>query len=329
VDIVFVDRVVGRSMSIAEAIKALEKNFGKGIVFRLGDGSLDIKYLPTGCIALDRCIGGGFPVGKIVELYGLEGSGKSSLAMHAVREAQKCGILCGYVDVEHAFNRDFALLQGVDLDELLFSQPDFGDAALEVVEGLIPECGLIVIDSVAALTPRAEVEGDMGDTHIGLQARLMSQAMRKLTPIASKNGCTLLFINQIRMKIGAYSPETTSGGLALKFYASVRVKLRRMFGKEDKLEGGQKIEMKVIKNRCGPPFRSCVVDFLYESGFDNVSGLLDLCVYDGIILRAGNTYTYGDIKLGVGRAKAVVGLSGLYEEVLEKLNGHNKKAKKK
>lgn len=308
-------------MGINDAVNSLEKKFGKGIVIKLGQSDLKQKYLPTGSFILDRCIGGGFPVGRIVEIFGPEGSGKSSLALHAIRECQKLGIICGYVDMEHAFNSEFAKLIGVDIEELNFSQPEFGEQALEVVESFVPECGLVIVDSVASLIPKAEIEGDSGDVHMGLQARLMSQAMRRLGPKVHKSGCCLLFINQIRMKIGAYGGgETTSGGLALKFFSSVRVDLRKRMGKDDLIEGGHKIEVKVIKNRCGPPFRRGMMNFYYDRGIDNFESLLDLSVIDGIIDRRGNTYSFGDIKLGTNRGDALNGLKPYYEEVLKIYN---------
>ena len=311
----------GGGMGIKEAISELEKRFGKGIGYRLGDETRGTKYLKTGSLVLDRCIGGGFPVGRIVELYGPEGSGKTSLALHAIREAQRVGVICGYVDMEHAVDIEFAKRIGVEVGELNFAQPDYGEMALEVVMGLVGECGLIVVDSVATLTPKAEIDGDMGDVHMGLQARLMSQAMRKLGPKCSGEGCCLVFINQIRMRIGGYgSPETTSGGLALKFHAWVRVDLRRRMGEKDMLEGGHRIEFKVVKNRVGPPFRSGKSDFYYEFGLDNVGELLGLAIQDGVVILKGNSYFYGEERLGTGREQAVRGLKGFYEEVLEKIS---------
>ena len=278
---------------------------------RLGEAkTMQIEAIPTGCLSLDLALGvGGVPRGRIIEIFGPESSGKTTLAQHIVAEVQKIGGLAAFVDAEHALDPEYAAKIGVNIDELLISQPDTGEQALEIVETLVRSnaVDVIVIDSVAALTPKAEIEGEMGDQHMGLQARLMSQALRKLAGIISKSKTTVVFINQIRMKIGVVfgNPETTPGGNALKFYASVRIEIRRAAQiKQAEAIVGNRVKIKIVKNKVAPPFRACEFDIMYNEGISIPGDLLDLGVNYGTIRKNGNSYTFEETALGVGREKA-------------------------
>ncbi len=302
---------VERTKALDMALGQIEKQFGTGAVMKMGDkGSLSIETVPTGALALDLALGiGGIPRGRVIEIFGPEGSGKTTLATHIVAEAQRNGGICAYIDAEHAMDPTYARAIGVDVDELLISQPDTGEQALEIADMLIRSGALdvVVIDSVAALTPRAEIEGEMGDTHVGLQARLMSQALRKLTSNLNKSKTILLFINQLREKIGVMfgSPETTPGGRALKFYASVRLDIRRIEAIKDGLEVvGNRTRVKVVKNKCAPPFRQAEFDIMYGRGISREGSVVDLGVDLGIVKKAGAWYTYEGEQLGQGRENA-------------------------
>src|SRR5690242_5729336 len=300
-----------REKALANAIAQIEKSYGKGSVMRLGDDIRPpIQVIPTGSIALDVALGiGGLPRGRIVEIYGPESSGKTSLALHAVASAQAAGGIAGFIDAEHALDPEYARKLGVDTDQLLVSQPDTGEQALEIADMLIRSGALdiIVIDSVAALVPRAEIEGEMGDSHVGLQARLMSQALRKITGALSTSGTTAIFINQLREKIGVMfgSPETTTGGKALKFYASVRLDVRRIETLKDGTEAvGSRVKVKVVKNKVSPPFRVAEFDMLFGSGISREGGLIDMGVEHGLVRKAGAWYTYEGEQLGQGKENA-------------------------
>ena len=302
---------VERTKALDMALGQIEKQFGTGAVMKMGDkGSLAIETVSTGALALDLALGiGGIPRGRVIEIFGPEGSGKTTLATHIVAEAQRNGGICAYIDAEHAMDPIYARAIGVDVDELLISQPDTGEQALEIADMLIRSGALdvVVIDSVAALTPRAEIEGEMGDTHVGLQARLMSQALRKLTSNLNKSNTILIFINQLREKIGVMfgSPETTPGGRALKFYASVRLDIRRIEAIKDGLEVvGNRTRVKVVKNKCAPPFRQAEFDIMYGRGISREGSVVDLGVDLGIVKKAGAWYTYEGEQLGQGRENA-------------------------
>jgi len=293
------------------ALAGIEKQFGKGSVMKMGEkGSMAIGIVPTGALALDLALGvGGLPRGRVVEIFGPESSGKSTLAMHVVAEAQRNGGICAYVDAEHAMDPVYAAKIGVDVDELLISQPDTGEQALEIADMLIRSGALdiIVIDSVAALVPRAEIEGEMGDSHVGLQARLMSQALRKITGALNSTGTTAIFINQLREKIGVMfgSPETTTGGKALKFYASVRLDVRRIETLKDGNEPvGNRTRVKVVKNKVSPPFKQAEFDILYGLGISREGGLIDMGVDQGFVRKSGAWYTYDGDQLGQGKENA-------------------------
>ncbi len=293
------------------AIGQIEKNHGKGSIMKMGERTtMNIETIPTGALALDLALGvGGLPRGRVVEIYGPESSGKSTLAMHVVAEAQRNGGICAYIDAEHAMDPVYARAIGVDVDELLISQPDTGEQALEIADTLVRSGALdvVVIDSVAALTPRAEIEGEMGDSHVGLQARLMSQALRKLTANLNKSKTVCIFINQLREKIGVMfgSPETTPGGRALKFYSSVRLDIRRIESIKDGVEViGNRARVKVVKNKTAAPFKQAEFDIMYGKGISREGSLLDIGVDLGIVKKSGAWYTYDDEQLGQGRENA-------------------------
>ncbi|MQA04036.1 MAG: recombinase RecA [Streptosporangiales bacterium] len=300
-----------RDKALDTALAQIERQFGKGSVMRLGDeGRVPVAVIPTGAIALDVALGiGGLPRGRIVEVYGPESSGKTTVALHAVAQAQKAGGVAGFIDAEHALDPIYAEKLGVDTNSLLVSQPDTGEQALEIADMLIRSGALdvIVIDSVAALVPRAEIEGEMGDSHVGLQARLMSQALRKLAGALSQSGTTAVFINQLREKVGVFfgSPETTSGGKALKFYASVRLDVRRIETLKDGQEAvGNRVRVKVVKNKVAPPFRQAEFDLLYNVGISREGSLIDLGVEHGFVRKSGAWYTYDGDQLGQGKENA-------------------------
>jgi len=300
-----------KNKALEAALAQIERNFGKGSVMKLGaDQKLDVAAISTGSLGLDIALGiGGLPRGRVVEVYGPESSGKTTLALHTVAEAQKAGGICGFIDAEHALDPVYAKRLGVDVDELLISQPDTGEQALEIADTLVRSGALdvIVIDSVAALTPRAELEGEMGDSLPGLQARLMSQALRKLTASISKSGTMVIFINQIRMKIGVMfgSPETTTGGNALKFYSSVRLDIRRIgaIKAHDEVVGNQ-TRVKVVKNKVAPPFKQVEFDIMYGAGVSKTGELIDLGVKAGVVDKSGSWFSYEEQRIGQGRENA-------------------------
>jgi recombination protein RecA len=299
-----------KQKALETALSNIERSFGKGSVMRLGDKkAMDVEAVSTGSLGLDIALGiGGLPKGRIIEIYGPESSGKTTLSLHSVAEAQKNGGVCAFIDAEHALDPVYAAKLGVDLDDLLISQPDTGEQALEIADTLVRSgaVDLLVIDSVAALTPRAELEGEMGDSLPGLQARLMSQALRKLTGSISKSKCMVIFINQIRMKIGVMfgSPETTTGGNALKFYASVRLDIRRIGAIKDRDEViGNQTRVKVVKNKVAPPFRQVEFDILYGEGISKTGELIDLGVKADVIEKSGSWYSYNGERIGQGREK--------------------------
>ncbi|AYN66138.1 recombinase RecA [Euzebyella marina] len=306
----------------------LDKTYGKGAVMKMGDSVVeDVEVIPSGSLGLDIALGvGGYPRGRIIEIYGPESSGKTTLTLHAMAEAQKQGGIAAFIDAEHAFDRFYAQKLGVDIDNLIISQPDNGEQALEIADNLIRSgaIDIVVIDSVAALTPKSEIEGEMGDSKVGLHARLMSQALRKLTGSISKTHCTVIFINQLREKIGVMfgNPETTTGGNALKFYASVRLDIRRstQIKNTDGDVQGNKTRVKVVKNKVAPPFRTTEFDIMYGEGISKVGEIIDLGVQYEIVKKSGSWFSYGDTKLGQGR-DAVKSLLLDNPELFEELDG--------
>jgi recombination protein RecA len=313
-----------RDKALEMALAQIDKQYGKGSIMRMGEkGSMAIDVVQTGALSLDLALGvGGLPRGRVVEIFGPESSGKSTLAMHVVAEAQRNGGICAYVDAEHAMDPIYARAIGVDVDQLLISQPDTGEQALEIADMLVRSGALdvVVIDSVAALTPRAEIEGEMGDTHVGLQARLMSQALRKLTANLNKTNTIMIFINQLREKIGVMfgSPETTPGGRALKFYSSVRLDIRRIESIKDGTEiTGSRTRVKVVKNKVAPPFRQAEFDIMYGKGISREGSLLDMAVDMNIVKKSGAWFTYEGEQLGQGRENAKSYLSSNPEVMME------------
>lgn len=318
----------GRRVAVQGAIDQIKEKFGEGSIMKLGEArKMQVEAIPTGCLSLDLALGVfGVPRGRIIEIYGPEASGKTTLAQHIIAEAQKRGGIAAFVDAEHALDPDYARKIGVDVDNLLISQPDTGEQALDIVETLVRSnaVDVVVVDSVAALTPRAEIEGEMGDSHMGLQARLMSQALRKLTGIISRSSCTVIFINQIRQKIGVVfgNPETTTGGTALKFYSSVRIEVRR----SAQIKMGEKIignrtKVKVVKNKVAAPFRICEFDIMYNEGISIPGDLLDVGTELGVVSKSGNSYSFESEKLGVGRENAKLALRerpALMKDIREK-----------
>lgn len=317
-----------RQQAAREAIAQIRERFGEGSIMRLGEAQkMAVEAIPTGCLSLDLALGVlGVPRGRIIEVYGPESSGKTTLAQHIIAEVQKMGGLAAFVDAEHALDPAYAKKIGVNVDELLISQPDSGEQALDIVETLVRSnaVDVIVVDSVAALTPKAEIDGEMGDSHMGLHARLMSQALRKLTAVISKTKTVVIFINQIRMKIGVVfgNPETTTGGKALLFYSSVRIEVRRSAQlKMGERIIGNRVKVKIAKNKVAAPFRTCEFDIMYNEGISLTGDLLDLATEFEVIRKSGNSYSYGDEKLGIGRENAKLGLRErphLWKELREK-----------
>ena len=318
-----------RLKALQAAMAKIEKDFGKGSIMKLGDEKIEnVEVIPTGSLALNAALGvGGYPKGRIIEIYGPESSGKTTLAIHAIAEAQKNGGIAAFIDAEHAFDRFYAAKLGVNVDELLISQPDNGEQALEIADQLIRSSAIdiLVVDSVAALTPKAEIEGDMGDNKVGLQARLMSQALRKLTSSISKTNTTCIFINQLREKIGIMfgNPETTTGGNALKFYASVRLDIRRVTTlKDGDTPIGNQVRVKVVKNKVAPPFRKAEFEITFGEGISRTGEIVDLGVDLGIIKKSGSWFSYGETRLGQGRdavKKIIKDNPALSEEIEAKI----------
>ena len=317
---------------LQSTLDKIEKNYGKGSIMKLGDRPDEtFEAISTGSISLDTALGiGGFPKGRIIEIYGPESSGKTTLAIHAIAEAQKKGGISAFIDAEHAFDPVYARKLGVDVDNLLVSQPDNGEQALEIADNLIRSgaIDIIVIDSVAALTPKAEIDGEMGDSKVGLHARLMSQALRKMTSTISKTGCCCIFINQLREKIGVMfgNPETTTGGNALKFYASVRLDIRRIQAIKDGDQNiGNRVKVKVVKNKVAPPFRTCEFDLMFGEGISKQGEIVDLGVETGVIKKSGSWFSYGESKLAQGR-EGVKALLRDNPELSDELEAHIRQA---
>jgi recombination protein RecA len=319
----------GKAKTLNTALDQIHKQFGKGSIMRLGEGGVEaIPVIPTGTLSLDIATGiGGIPRGRIVEIYGPESSGKTTLALHVIAEAQKRGGVAAFIDAEHALDINYASRLGVNVDDLLVSQPDYGEQALEICEILIRSgaVDVIVVDSVAALVPKAEIDGNIGDSHVGLQARLMSQTMRKLTGILKRTNTALIFINQIRMKIGVMfgNPETTTGGNALKFYSSLRLDIRRLASIKDGQDlVGNRTRVKVVKNKCAPPFKEAEFDVVYGEGISKIGDLLDLAVTQDIVEKSGSWYSYNGERIGQGRENAKSFLKeheGLVDEIDRKV----------
>ena len=315
-----------KKKALDAAISKLEKDFGKGAVMKLGDASanVSVETVPTGSLSLDIALGlGGVPKGRIIEVYGPESSGKTTVTLHMIAEVQKRGGIAGFIDAEHAFDPVYAKNIGVDIDELYISQPDSGDQALEIAETMVRSgaMDIIVIDSVAALVPRQEIEGDMGDSHVGLQARLMSQALRKLTPVISKSNCVVVFINQLREKVGVMfgNPETTTGGRALKFYASVRMDVRRIETlKQNGEMVGNRTRIKIVKNKIAPPFKEAEFDIMFGKGISKEGDILDLAASIDVVNKSGAWYAYNGDKIGQGRENAKMYLAS-HPEVMEEI----------
>ena len=322
-----------KKKALDAAIAKLEKDFGKGTVMKLGDpaAQVQVETVPTGSLSLDLALGmGGVPKGRVIEIYGPESSGKTTVALHMISEVQKRGGIAGFIDAEHALDPVYAKNIGVDIDELYISQPDSGDQALEITETMVRSgaIDIIVVDSVAALVPKQEIEGDMGDSHVGLQARLMSQALRKLTPVISKSNCVVIFINQLREKVGVMfgNPETTTGGRALKFYASVRMDVRRI---ETLKQGGEmvgnRVRVKIVKNKIAPPFREAEFDIMFGKGISKEGDILDLATNIDLVNKSGSWYAYNGEKIGQGRENAKMYLSAhpeMMEELDQKVRAH-------
>ena len=322
-----------KKKALDAAIAKLEKDFGKGAVMKLGDSGahVNVETVPTGCLSLDLALGlGGVPKGRIIEVYGPESSGKTTVALHMIAEVQKRGGIAGFVDAEHALDPVYAKNIGVDIDELYISQPDSGDQALEIAETMVRSgaMDIIVIDSVAALVPRQEIEGDMGDSHVGLQARLMSQALRKLTPVISKSNCVVIFINQLREKVGVMfgNPETTTGGRALKFYASVRMDVRRIETLKQSGEMvGNRTRIKIVKNKIAPPFKEAEFDIMFGKGISKSGDILDLAANCDVVKKSGAWYAYEGEKIGQGRenAKSILEANPeIMDEIEKKVRTH-------
>ncbi len=316
-----------KKKALDAAIAKLEKDFGKGAVMKLGESGahVTVETVPTGCLSLDLALGlGGVPKGRVIEIYGPESSGKTTVALHMIAEVQKRGGIAGFIDAEHAMDPVYAKNIGVDIDELYISQPDSGDQALEIAETMVRSgaIDIIVIDSVAALVPKQEIEGDMGDSHVGLQARLMSQALRKLTPVISKSNCVVIFINQLREKVGVMfgNPETTTGGRALKFYASVRMDVRRIETLKQSGEMvGNRTRIKIVKNKIAPPFKEAEFDIMFGKGISKEGDILDLAASIDLVKKSGAWYAYEGEKIGQGRENAKAYLEN-HPEVMEELD---------